>query len=229
MQRSESITEIAKALSAFQGEIKNPANTAYNPFFRSKYAPLPDILNLVRPNMAKHGLSIIQQPSGGGENISVTTILLHNSGEYIELDPLVLRVDKVTAQGIGSAITYGRRYALAALLGISSEDDDDGNIASGKNDNDGTSQPCAGKKQSPVSKTSPPAPKTDQAANQPKELDKGKVQRLAILRKQKGITDEKHKEFLKNAGVESSKYLNEEQYKKYADWLERQPDVPSPQ
>ena len=218
MQRSESITEIAKALSAFQGEIKNPANTAYNPFFRSKYAPLPDILNLVRPNMAKHGLSIIQQPSGGGENISVTTILLHNSGEYIELDPLVLRVDKVTAQGIGSAITYGRRYALAALLGISSEDDDDGNIASGKNDNDGTSQPRVEKK--PVPKTSPPAPK---------ELDKGKVQRLAILRKQKGITDEKHKEFLKNAGVESSKYLNEEQYKKYADWLEKQPDVPSPQ
>lgn len=218
MQRSESITEIAKALSAFQGEIKNPANTAYNPFFRSKYAPLPDILNLVRPNMAKHGLSIIQQPSGGGENISVTTILLHNSGEYIELDPLVLRVDKVTAQGIGSAITYGRRYALAALLGISSEDDDDGNIASGKNDNDGTSQPRVEKK--PVPKTSPPVPK---------ELDKGKVQRLAILRKQKGITDEKHKEFLKNAGVESSKYLNEEQYKKYADWLERQPDVPSPQ
>jgi len=218
MQRSESITEIAKALSAFQGEIKNPANTAYNPFFRSKYAPLPDILNLVRPNMAKHGLSIIQQPSGGGENISVTTILLHNSGEYIELDPLVLRVDKVTAQGIGSAITYGRRYALAALLGISSEDDDDGNIASGKNDNDGTSQPRVEK--NPVPKTSPPAPK---------ELDNGRVQRLAILRKQKGITDEKHKEFLKNVGVESSKYLNEEQYKKYADWLERQPDVPSPQ
>jgi len=63
----------------------------------------------------------------------------------------------------------------------------------------------------------------------PKELDKGKVQRLAILRKQKGITDEKHKEFLKNVGVESSKYLNEEQYKKYADWLEKQPDVPPPQ
>ena len=129
MNKSEIIKELSTALSKFQGEVKNPANTANNPFFKSKYAPLNDVLNLVRPILSKHGLSVVQAPSGDGENIIVTTTLLHSSGEYIEFPPLVLKADKPTAQGAGSAITYARRYALSAILGISSEDDDDGNGA----------------------------------------------------------------------------------------------------
>ncbi len=129
MNKSESIKELATALAKFQGEIKNPSNTAENPFFRSKYAPLEIVLNTVRPVLAKHGLSILQAPSGDGEHIIVTTTLLHISGEWIESPELVLKADKATAQGAGSAITYARRYALSAILGISSEDDDDGNVA----------------------------------------------------------------------------------------------------
>lgn len=132
MQKSESIKNIAKALAQFQAEVKNPANTETNPFFKSKYAPLNDILNLVRPLLSKHGLSVLQSPSspsGDGQNITVTTLIVHESGEWIESDPLTLKADKATAQGAGSAITYARRYALSAMLGISSEDDDDGNYA----------------------------------------------------------------------------------------------------
>ncbi len=129
MNKSESIKEIATALSKFQGKVSNPVNTAVNPFFKSKYAPLNDILNLVRPLLSEEGLSIIQAPSGDGENIIITTTLLHESGEWIEFPELILKADKATAQGAGSAITYGRRYALSAILGISSEDDDDGNNA----------------------------------------------------------------------------------------------------
>lgn len=129
MQKSESLSNLAKALASFQSEVKNPANTANNPFYKSKYAPLPDILNDVRPLLAKHGLSILQAPSGDGEKIIITTLLMHESGEWIETCPLILKAEKVTAQGAGSAITYGRRYALAAVLGLSSEDDDDGNHA----------------------------------------------------------------------------------------------------
>lgn len=130
MKMSEGVANIAAALAAFQAEVKNPANTADNPFFKSKYAPLHDILKQVRPLLAKHGLAIVQMPTGDGENIGIVTLLLHKSGEWIEACPLVLRADKTTAQGAGSAITYGRRYAVAAMLGISSEDDDDGNVAS---------------------------------------------------------------------------------------------------
>jgi len=129
MNKSESIKNLASALVKFQEEIKNPANTADNPFFKSKYAPLNDVLNLVRPILTKNGLSLIQSPSGDGQNIIITTMLLHSSGEWIETDPLVLKADKPTAQGAGSAITYARRYAVSAVLGISSEDDDDGNHA----------------------------------------------------------------------------------------------------
>lgn len=129
MNKSESITKLSAALAKFQGEINNPINTATNPFFGSKYAPLGDILNTVRPVLAKHGLSVLQAPSGDGVNIHVITTLLHESGEWLEFPELILKADKPTAQGAGSAITYGRRYALSAILGISSEDDDDGNIS----------------------------------------------------------------------------------------------------
>ena len=129
MNKSESIQNLAKALTAFQREVKNPANTAINPHFKSKYAPLNEILNEVRPILAKNGLSVIQSPSGDGDKVIITTLLMHESGEWIEACPLVLKTDRPTAQGAGSAITYGRRYSLAAVLGISSEDDDDGNGA----------------------------------------------------------------------------------------------------
>lgn len=129
VNRSESITEIAAALAKFQGEVDNPVNTAVNPFFGSNYAPLDTILSTVRPVLSKHGLSVVQIPGSVENNITVTTILFHESGEYLESEPLVLRMDKMTAQGAGSAITYARRYALSAILGVASEDDDDGNAA----------------------------------------------------------------------------------------------------
>src|SRR5665647_998226 len=132
MNKSESITNLAKALASFQNEVQNPKNTADNPFFKSKYAPLNDVLNLVRPLLSKHGLSVLQSPSGNGSDIIISSILMHSSGEWIEPDPLVLKADKATAQGAGSAITYGRRYSISAMLGISSEDDDDGNHATSK-------------------------------------------------------------------------------------------------
>ncbi len=127
MFKSDEIDKLAASLAKFQSKVKNPANTANNPFYKSKYAPLQDILNGVRPLLAENGLSVIQVPGGDGEHITVSTILLHSSGQYIETEPVTLKVDKVTPQGAGSAVTYGRRYALSAVLGIASEDDDDGN------------------------------------------------------------------------------------------------------
>lgn len=131
MKKSETIANLASALSLFQGEVNNPKNTANNPFFKSKYAPLSEVINVTKPILAKNGLSVLQSPSGDGELIVITTLLMHSSGEWIEAEPLFLKADKVTAQGAGSAISYGRRYSLSAILGISSEDDDDGSHASG--------------------------------------------------------------------------------------------------
>jgi len=157
MNKSESITNLSVAMAKFQSEIKNPSNSAVNPHFKSKYAPLNEILNSVRPLLSKHGLAVMQFPSGNGENIIINTLLTHESGEWIEADPLTLKADKVTAQGAGSAITYGRRYSLSALLGISSEDDDDGNTASNGSGNGSNSNPSPPKTQqtTPQQNTSP--------------------------------------------------------------------------
>lgn len=139
MNKSESIASLAAALAKFQGEVENPKNTAVNPQFRSKYAPLDVVINTIKPILAKHGLSFVQSTGSEGENIIITTMLLHESGEWIETDPLILPayqlksggVKDFNAQGAGSGISYGRRYSLAAAIGVSSQDDDDGNAVSG--------------------------------------------------------------------------------------------------
>lgn len=141
MIKSESIKELAGALSKFTGEVSNPKNTAKNPQFNSKYAPLEEILNVVRPLLAKQGLSVIQSTTGALEAVTITTILLHESGEFIETEPFILKGEQnarggtkvVNVQGAGSMITYIRRYQISALLGLASEDDD-GNHASKKED-----------------------------------------------------------------------------------------------
>lgn len=159
MNKSDSIVNLAKALALFQGEVTNPKNTADNPFFKSKYCPLQDILSLARPLLTKQGLSVLQYPSGDGKNIIITTVLMHSSGEWIETEPLILQADKATAQGAGSAITYGRRYALSAILGISSEDDDDGNAAThGKNTPNQPTTPQQTQTKATTPKPQQPAP-----------------------------------------------------------------------
>jgi len=136
MKKSESIIELSKALCKFQAEVKNPKNVASNPFFNSNYAPLDEVINTIKEPLNKNGLSYIQMPSSeDGVIVGMITILMHQSGEWIESDILKLKTDKPTAQGAGSSVTYARRYQLAAMLGIASEEDDDGNVAAhGTND-----------------------------------------------------------------------------------------------
>lgn len=131
MNCSEKIDLLAGALTAFQNEIKDPARDADNPFFKSKYVTLDDLLRQVRPVLAKNGLSFIQVPGGDGKSITIKTILLHVSGQWIETEPFSMIAAKTDPQGAGSAVTYGRRYALSAVLGVAWDDDDDGNKASG--------------------------------------------------------------------------------------------------
>ena len=131
MQTSQSIENISKSIIALNAELSNPKNTADNPFFKNKYAPLNEILNEVRPLLSRHGLAVIQNTMSIEDKIGIQTIIIHSSGENIASDILLLKADKDTAQGQGSAITYGRRYQLSAMLSIASEDDDDGNTASG--------------------------------------------------------------------------------------------------
>lgn len=124
MNKSESIQNLAVALSAFQGVLAGAKKTADNPFYKSKYADLGQIWETVRELLAKNGLSVCQVsvPSDSG-TVAVETILMHASGEWIS-GITTLNLVKNDPQGAGSAITYARRYGLAAILGVHQEDDD---------------------------------------------------------------------------------------------------------
>lgn len=123
MFKSESIAALAKALAATQAEIENATKGSVNPHFRNKYADLAEILNTSRPVLSKHGLSIVQMPFFEDGKVGVETMLIHESGEWIA-NCLIGPCSKLDPQGVGSAITYYRRYSLAAFAGIAQEDDD---------------------------------------------------------------------------------------------------------
>ena len=84
MQHSESIVEISKALAKFQAEVNDPRKDSANPFFKSKYVALDKLLAAIRPALAANGLSFIQQPGGDGKAVSITTMLMHTSGDLFE-------------------------------------------------------------------------------------------------------------------------------------------------
>lgn len=123
MNKSESIASLGKALAKAQGEVENASKASVNPHFKSKYADLAEVLNTVRPVFASCGLSFVQMPSFLDGVVSVETMLVHESGEWIS-ETASSPITKQDAQGVGSAITYLRRYSLAAFAGIAQEDDD---------------------------------------------------------------------------------------------------------
>lgn len=131
IQTSEQINEIAAALAKAQGTLENVAKDRENPHFRSRYATLAGVLDEVRPKLAAQGISIFQAAiNGESDNIGVATRLLHSSGQWIE-SAVFVRPTKFDAQGVGSVLTYLRRYSLMAVAGVGPEDDD-GNAAVGR-------------------------------------------------------------------------------------------------
>lgn len=137
MQTSETTAAIAKALAAFQAEVKDPAKTKVNPAFKSAtnpatYAPLDEVVKAIRAAAPKHGLAFVQEVTTSGQDVSVATRILHESGEWIQFDPLTVHADKVTAQGAGAAVTYARRFSLSTVALIAADDDDDGNASEPK-------------------------------------------------------------------------------------------------
>ena len=132
MRKSESISELSKALAKFQEEVKQPLKDKNNPFFRSKYVPLENVVEAITDVAPKNGLSFVQWAlNDENGRVGVATMLMHESGEWIEFDAVHMKADKETAQGAGALITYLKRYSLSAVFGITSDQDDDGNDASG--------------------------------------------------------------------------------------------------
>jgi hypothetical protein len=130
MKTSESIAKIAVALLEAQKGITFAAKDATNPHFKNRYADLPAVVDAVKPALNEAGIAFIQSAGPSDDSkLHLTTRLIHTSGEWIE-DTLVMPLPKQDPQGYGSAMTYARRYALAAITGLY-QDDDDGNAGAG--------------------------------------------------------------------------------------------------
>ena len=128
METSSSISNISPAVVKAQAELTNAPQNQINPYFKSSYAGLATVIDHVRKILEKNGLAVIQGNcvSEAGRGVCINTLLLHESGEYIK-SSLEVPVAKNDPQELGKSITYGRRYALSAILGISSEEDIDAN------------------------------------------------------------------------------------------------------
>jgi hypothetical protein len=202
MMKSESIADLAKAMAAAQGEIENASKNAKNPHFRSNYADLAEVINTVRPILSRHGLSITQFPAFEGGIASVESVLMHSSGEWmsgISSSP----VNKQDAQGIGSALTYLRRYSLAAIAGIAQEDDDgNGAVGGGR------------QQQAPQRQAAPQKPKVMDAASVQKAVaacataDRAKLDQIYQYAQKNGATAEQLQE-INSALVERISVIGE--------------------
>ena len=191
MRTSEEIDKIAAALVKFQGEVESPKKSVENDAFKKggkalKYADLDAIIKTVTPALAKNGLSQHQFTDTDIENkaVKITTMILHESGQYFFGDTLVLPAEsfgKFNAQTIGSAITYGRRYSLSAILGIASENDDDANSISGQDKADKQNN------QQPKTYNKPPEAKVKIASYEEKDRLMNKLREYVAIR---GMDDE---------------------------------------
>lgn len=130
---SESLAKLAPDLVALQADLEPLTKTANNPFFKSKYAPLPDVAEALKPLLAKHHFSLpvlptlVDTPTGPVNGLRF--ILLHKSGEYLS-GVWMLNPAQNTPQGEGADTTYKRRFGIQAVTGLVADEDDDGNLAS---------------------------------------------------------------------------------------------------
>ena len=203
MQKSESIAELAEALAKAQGEMAAAKKDSTNPFYHSKYADLAQIVEAIRKPLSDNGLAISQLVQPDAEAAVIETILMHQSGEWLS-SIIQLKPVKTDPQGIGSAITYARRYALGAIVGLATEEDDDAESAMGRDGLKSKPKEPKPTKVSSAPQKTPPAPSSKAPAyNKTKQLKTfwGSLRQL-------GWTPEKVHERL---GVKSLK----------TDWIEK--------
>lgn len=133
VRHSAEIGELAGALALAQLEFKPVLKESDNPFYKSKYADLSSVISATQSALAKNGLVVIQCPHLSSQQMTLTTLLVHKSGQWLASDltlPAVMK-ERFDAQSVGSSITYARRYAYQAIVGVAAEVDDDANAAVG--------------------------------------------------------------------------------------------------
>lgn len=211
----DSVSELADALAKAQGEIKAPLKTREVDFVDKNgrrvnysYADLADVIEAIKVPLSKNGLSVTHQLAHGeGGAFGMRTSLMHVSGEVISTWYPLPDPAQVKPQEFGSELTYARRYSLSCLVGIASEEDDDGDIAA-------------------------PTPRQDAKAQAPRPagaLSPAQIARLFAIGKSNQWTPDLIKDVMqKEFGIDSTSKLTRDQYDKLCHFLQSTPFVPSP-
>lgn len=198
MQHSESITKLAVSLVAAQEDIRAVEKSATNPHFKSKYVPLDALIAMARPALKKHQLAVLQSaaPFEDGKGLLVETRIIHESGEWIS-GVVFIPIAKQDAQGAGASLTYGKRFGLSALLFISSDEDDDGNQASGQGQRSSKAASRAAAN-TPLRAASAPKepPATEDQITAILDLAKDDAERESLKARVKGISTATAKEWI---------------------------------
>jgi len=207
MAQSQNINELATELAKAQAVMQPAVKDSENPFFKSHYADLSSVWDAIRKPLTDNGLSVVQTPDTLDGKMVLVTTLLHSSGQWIS-GALPVSPTKTDPQSMGSAITYARRYALSALAGVCSEEDDDGNAASAK------PKGVADKaKALPVGHDAAPFP----------GISAAQAKRLYVIAKTEGkMSEENVKTVLQSLGYHSSKEIPVALYDTFCQWASGQ-------
>ena len=223
MQKSDTIGELAKALAKAQAGVRPAIKDKENPAFRKKYADLGAVWDACRGALTDNGLTVIQMPEASEPGfVALTTMLLHSSGEFIT-STATAPLAKNDPQGVGSALTYLRRYALSAVVGIVADDDDDGNAASPAPQQPQRANYAPARQEAPKP-TNGAAPKP--AAGGPPATDKQRKMIYAVGKQ--FFTDESLKaEMQRRYNVQTSAELSSLQASDFIDYLQAYDKMPT--
>lgn len=254
-ERSASVAHLAQALVKAQLAMRPAKKSSENPYFKSSYADLSAVWEVAQKPLADNGLAVMQPISStvDGRSVHVTTLLVHVSGEWVSSTfTLTPKADKaepfISPQALGSAVTYGRRYALAAMLGIVSEDDDgEGAEGRGKPISDAQAKPAPTYQRPPMQQVAPepadPAPEwtpeqhrarqkqlTEQQyapkpnpANADNPISDAQAKRLFAIAKEHGWENDELREFVTTCGYEHSKDILRRDYDGIIEALQQGP------
>lgn len=227
--QSNSIAALAAALAKAQRQIQSAKKDSVNPHFRSRYADLASCWDACREQLTSNGIAVVQPIHNDGPYAFLKTILVHESGEWIASGSYPLKPMKDDPQGLGSAITYARRYSLCAMVGVA-PDDDDGEAATGRTvqqTKTPTYQAPAQPQQAAPSNRPPEFEATQQQIV--KQYGSGDTKRgptekqisfLHAMKSKAGWHDQELKQYLQaEFNVSSTKALNIQQFNKILDLL----------
>lgn len=209
MEHSEQLDALAKALVAVQTVMRPAIKDSQNPHFKSKYADLESVMEAIREPLAAHGLVVTQTLEPAPDGVVVVTTLLHESGQWLR-GKCLLKPQRNDPQGIGSCITYGRRYGAAAIVGLH-QSDDDGEAASGRGDDKPRLEGPKRLERPPAQPSAPP-PLTLTGGSFEDEygrlVNQGEIKSLMVLIDKHGISTDALKTFCQERwGVSSRKEL----------------------